>query len=198
MKKTNEELAIIGVLIFVLSISVVIYFSDITLYSLGDNLPELETIMPTELTEFQQFAILIGVGYDMLPTVVQQFSIGAIQTQLLQSGFSPHILVVITAFALLGGQMILYVVGMFVRKIHKGSIGNLASRSHFLHKYHFLIFAIVPFIGILGDAVMLFAGHQRASPLKIIPYLLIGNAVASARWIYPAMAQLEFGRFLGV
>jgi len=198
MKKTNEELAIIGALIFVLSISVVIYFSDWTLYSVGDNLPEYMFVnVPTELTEFQQFAILVGIGYDMMPTVAQQFSIGTIHTQLLQTGFSPVILVIFSTFALLGGQMILYTVGMFIKKIHKGSIGNLAGRSHFLHKYHFLVFMIVPFVGILGDAVMLFAGHQRANPVKIIPFLLIGNAVSSARWIFPAVAQLEIGKILG-
>jgi len=153
--------------------------------------------IPSQLTGFQIFALLVIIGYDMLPTLVQQFSISTFSTQLLQSGFSPTLFVIITAFALLGGQLILYVIGMFVRRIHKGSIGNLASHNHFLHKYHFLIYLIVPFVGILGDFVMLYSGHQRINPLKMIPFLLLGDFISASRWIYPAVLQLEVGRFLG-
>lgn len=196
--RTEEELAIIGALIFVLGVVVLIYFTDITLFDLGDNLPEYTfNAIPTDLTEFQKFAIAVNFGYELIPTIGQQFSISAITTQLLQSGFSPYIFMIIIVGGMLTGQMILYSVGIFSKKIHKGSIGNLAGHNHFLHKYNFLVYVIVPFVGILGDAVMVFTGHQRINPLKIIPFLLIGDIVVTAKWILPTMAQLELGKFLG-
>lgn len=187
MKRTTEEWGIIGGLSVVLVV--------VVLYSFTDFARIFSVVQ--QLSDFQVFAILVTIGYDMLPTIAQQFSISAFSIELLQSGFDPTFFVVITAFALLGGQLILYVVGMFVRKIHKGSIGNLAGRNHFLHKYHFLVFLIVPFVGILGDFVMVYSGHQRINPLKFIPFLLLGNFVSSARWVYPALLQLEITKLFG-
>jgi membrane protein YqaA with SNARE-associated domain len=152
---------------------------------------------PTELNleipddNFTKFALAVTVGYDMLPTIAQQFSISAITVQLLMTGFSPFILAVISATGLLAGQMILYVVGMFIRKVHKGSFGDIANNHHFLHKYNFLIYFAVPFVGILGDGAMLFSGHQRINPLKIIPFLFLADLASTARWIIPTMAELE-------
>lgn len=144
--------------------------------------------------DFQTFALMVIIGYDMLPTVAQQFSIGATTTQLLQDGFNPIILSLVSAFALLVGQMVMYGIGIIIRKIRKGSIGDLASKNHFLHKHHFLIYLIVPFVGILGDAVMLYSGHERISPVKIIPYLLIANFFSSLRWILSAIGQIEIAQ----
>ncbi len=187
MKRTTEELAIIGGLSVVLVTVIIVYFSDIV-----GAVSVLQ-----RLTDFQVFAILVSFFYDMMPTIAQQFSLGAIHTELLQSGFSPTVFVFLTAIALLIGQAILYVVGIFVRKVHKGSIGNLAGKNHFLHKYHFLIYLIVPFVGIIGDLVMIFSGHQRISPLKMFPFLFIGDLISASRWIYPAVAQLEISKLFG-
>jgi membrane protein DedA with SNARE-associated domain len=86
---------------------------------------------------------------------------------------------------------------MLVRKVHKGSIGNIAGKNHFLHKYHFLVYLIIPFLGIIGDLAMIYSGHQRINPIKIIPFLIIGDFISSARWIYPAVAQLEISKLFG-
>jgi len=184
MKRTTEEWGIIGGLSVVLVVVIVIAYADIfRFFSIAGK-----------LSDFQVFAVLVSIGFDMLPTIAQQFSLGAIHIELLQSGFDPTHFVIITAFALLGGQLILYVVGMFIRKVSKGSIGNIAGKNHFLHKYHFLVFLIIPFIGILGDAGMIYAGHQRINPIKMIPFLLLGDFLSSARYVYPAIAQLEISR----
>ena len=152
---------------------------------------------PTELNleipddNFTRFALAVTFAYDMLPTIAQQFSISAITVQLLMTGFSPIILAVISAIGLLAGQMILYLVGMFVKKVHKGSFGNIAGHNHFLHKYHFLIYFSIPFVGILGDFAMIYSGHQRINPIRIIPFLFLADLASTARWIIPTVAELE-------
>lgn len=141
-------------------------------------------------SDFEQFALLVTIGYDMLPTIAQQFSISATTTQLLMTGFSPLVLAVISTIALLAGQMILYIAGIFIKKIHKGSIGNIAPHNHFLHQHYFLVYLAIPFVGVLGDAVMMYSGHQRINPVKLIPFLLVANFISSIRWIYSAVIQL--------
>lgn len=190
MKRGTEEWIIIGTLSIILAVALLVSFTEIGVAIASLTITE-------KLTEFQTFALLVSFGYDVMPTVAQQFSLGAIHTELLQSGFNPTLFVIITAFALLGGQLILYLVGMFVRKVHKGSIGNLAGKNHFLHKYHFLVYLIIPFVGILGDLAMIYSGHQRINPIKIIPFLIIGDFISSARYIYPAVAQLEISKLFG-
>lgn len=187
LKRSTEEWGIIGGLSVVLVVVVVIAYADIFRFFSVIGV----------LSDFQVFAILASLGYDMLPTIAQQFSLGAIHTELLQSGFDPNLFVVLTAFALLGGQLILYFIGIFIRKVHKGSIGNIAGKNHFLHKYHFLVYLIVPFVGIIGDLAMIYSGHQRINLLKIIPFLLIGDFISSARYIYPAVVQLEVSKLFG-
>lgn len=159
-----------------------------------DDLPELDLTIPDD--DFVIFAIVVTYLYDMLPTIAQQFSISAISVQLLMTGFSPLLLAIISAFALLTGQMILYGVGMFVKRIHKGSFGDIAGHHHILHKYHFLIYLMIPFVGILGDGAMLYSGHQRINPLKMIPFLFVANFASSLRWIIPTVAELELANHL--
>lgn len=181
---------------------VVFYYSGLDLGHDVSNLPEFEFMnVPTELSEFQQFALITIFAYDMMPTIAQQFSISAISTQLLQTGFDPILLTVIVSFALLAGQMILYLVGVIFKKLHHGvskkGFGGAIFGNKFFHKYHFLIYLIVPFTGILGDAVMLYSGFARINPIRIIPFLYISNLASSARWIFPAMAQLEISKLFG-
>ena len=161
-------------------------FSAMTFF---DEPMELNLEIPDD--NFTRFALAVTFAYDMLPTIAQQFSISAITVQLLMTGFSPIILAVISAIGLLAGQMILYLVGMFVKKVHKGSFGNIAGHNHFLHKYHFLIYFAVPFVGILGDGAMVYSGHQRINPIRIIPFLFLADLASTARWIIPTVAELE-------
>lgn len=146
--------------------------------------------------DFTRFALAVTFLYDAMPTIAQQFSISAITVQLLILGFSPILLAIISALGLLTGQMILYGVGMFVKKVHKGSIGNIAGKHHIFMKYHFLIYLMIPFVGIVGDFGMLYSGHQRISPLRIIPFLFVADLASTARWIIPTMAELEIGEAL--
>jgi len=155
-----------------------------------EELPEQDFLeIPDD--DFTRFALAVTFAYDALPTILQQFSISAITVQLLMAGFSPILFGIISALGLLTGQMILYGVGMFLKRIHKGSFGDIAGNHHFLHQYHFLIYFMVPFVGILGDGAMLYSGHQRINPVKIIPFLFIADFLSTMRWILPTMAELE-------
>jgi len=106
-------------------------------------------------------------------------------------GFSPILLGIILGIGQLAGQMILYGVGMFIRHVRKGSIGNLAGHNHFFHQHHFLIYLAVPFAGVMGDAVMLYSGHERINPIKMIPFLLVSNILDNYKWIYTQMFNLQ-------
>ena len=91
------------------------------------------------------------------------------------------------ALGQLAGQMLLYVAGMLIRHVHKGNFGNLASGSHFFHQHSFIIYLAVPFTGVLGDLLMMYSGHQRISPIKIIPFLFASNLAFHYQWIYSQM-----------
>jgi len=183
LEKLHYRIVILGALIG----AVYLWFNGIELFSLNSSQP-----IEIELTGFEQFALLLSILGEMIPSVAKQFiSFGAIGIKLLMQGFSPIILGVILASAQTVGQMILYVIGMFVKQIHKGSIGDLASKNHFLHQHHFLIYLAVPFASVLGDFVMLTSGHQRINPLKIIPFLFVSNLADNFKWIFTSVAQLE-------
>lgn len=189
-KPKTEIIIVIMILLFtVIFINFSYGYEPFSAMTFFDEPTELNLDIPDD--NFTRFALAVTFAYDMLPTIAQQFSISAITVQLLMTGFSPIILAVISAIGLLAGQMILYVVGMFIRKVHKGSFGDIAGNHHFLHKYNFLIYFAVPFVGILGDGAMLFSGHQRINPLKIIPFLFLADLASTARWIIPTMAELE-------
>lgn len=185
---------VIGLSIILLLVLIVNFLYGYEPFILHTELTELDLEIPDD--NFTRFAVVVIFLYDAMPTIAQQFSISAIGVQLLLTGFSPIILALLSAVGLLTGQMILYGVGMFIKKIHKGSIGNIAGKHHIFMKYHFLVYMMIPFIGILGDAGMLYSGHQRISPLKIIPFLFIADLASTARWIIPTMAELEIGESL--
>ncbi len=143
--------------------------------------------------EFVEFALIISFMFEALPSVVKQFvSVGAMNVRFLQlSTMNPLVFTAILSAGQLVGQMGLYGFGMIIKKVHKGSFGDLASKSHFLHEHHFLIYAIVPFAGVLGDAVMMYSGHQKINPLKIIPFLYMSNFADNFKHIYTTLGQLE-------
>lgn len=143
--------------------------------------------------DFIEFALILSVLFEALPSVAKQFvSVGALNVRFLQSStMNPLVFTAILSAGQLAGQMGLYGLGMVIKKVKKGSIGDLASKSHFLEKHHFLIYAIVPFAGVLGDAVVLYSGHERINPLKMIPFLYASNFVDNLKHVYMTVGQLE-------
>lgn len=154
-----------------------------------DYIFQIKVDTPTNITlptnSFTQFAIAISVINEMIPSVAKQFySSSMISSKLLLQGFSPLLLGFILALGQLVGQMALYIVGIFVRHVHKGNFGNMASGNHFFHQHHFLIYLGVPFTGVLGDFGMIYSGHERINPIKIIPFLFASNLLYQYKWIY--------------
>ncbi len=187
--KPRKEIVIILAVILVTTFALMMWGSEPFTIQSYQMLDQLDLEIPDD--NFTKFALAVTFLYDALPTIAQQFSISAISVQLLMAGFSPMILGLISALGILTGQMILYGVGMVLRHIHKGSFGDIAGKHHFLHKYHFLIYLIIPFVGIVGDGAMLYSGHQRINPIKMIPFLFVADFASSMRWILPTLAELE-------
>lgn len=194
MKQKLEHEVIIGsVILATILIFTFVLGYDLFSYTIN-GIQELNLEIPDD--NFTHFALAVTFFYDAMPSIAQQFSIGAITAQLLLTGFSPILLVIISALGLLMGQMALYGVGMVIKKVHKGSIGDIAGKNHWLHKYHFLVYMAIPFLNIVGDLAMLYSGHQRTNPLKMIPFLFVADLASSARWILPSVAQLGIGESL--
>ncbi len=186
-QKNIERIVIIAGLVLVLFW----WLSDTEFLQFVDSPIEIS------ITGFEAFALAILILFEMIPTVLKQvWSVGAISTQLILTGFSPIILGVLLAVGQLIGQMILYGIGMFAKHLSGESVAKLADKNHFLHKHHFLIYLGVPFIPVLGEGIMLASGHQRINPMKIIPFLFISNLADNYKHIYQTVINLEIGEAL--
>lgn len=139
--------------------------------------------------DFEVFALTINFLYEIIPQSAQLISVGAIGTVLLQRGFNPFVFGLVIGAGKLTGQMTLYTIARVIR--HKGKWGDNSTVNHWLHKYHFLVFFFPAWTGTLGDIIMLYAGHQKISPIRIIPILFTSNVLEAYRWIFPQMGQLE-------
>lgn len=184
--KKEILLALTGIfaVIIVLNVASEDPFLNITgLFDLGEYEFEIKD-------DFEAFAIFIHYVYEILPQTAQVISIGTLGAVLLQRGFNPFILGAIVAFGKLTGQLTLYAIARFIR--HKGKKwGENATVQHWLHKYHFLVFLFPAWTGTLGDIIMLYAGSQKVSVVRIIPILYVSNLAEAYKGIFPAVGQLE-------
>ena len=140
---------------------------------------------------FSRLGILVIFFYEFIPFTFRFITDSGFFVGLLQEGISPIVLIIFTALGKLVGYYILYMIGRGVSRVLKGKNKELAGAEHILHKYKFLVFAIIPFLGSLGDLVMLIAGHERIGFLKIAPILLVSSMVRISIWLFPFMAQLQ-------
>lgn len=140
---------------------------------------------------FSRLGILVIFFYELIPSTFRFITDSGFFVGLLQEGISPIMLILITASGKLVGYYILYMVGRGVSRVLKGKNKELAGAEHILHKYKFLVFAILPFLGSLGDLVMVIAGHERIGFLKVAPILLVSSIARVSIWIFPFMAQIQ-------
>lgn len=179
-------LALIGIFAVIIVLNITSEDSFLNLTSVFD-LGELDFEVNDD---FEAFAILVHYLYELLPQTAQVIGIGTLGAVLLQRGFSPFILGIIVGLGRLTGQVILYALGRFAR--HRGKKwGENATVQHWLHKYHFIVFLFPAWTGTLGDIIMLYAGSQKISLFKIIPFLLVSNIAEAYKGIFPAVGQLE-------
>ena len=140
---------------------------------------------------FVRLGLLVIFFYELIPFTFRFITDSGFFAGLIQEGVNPISLIIITALGKLAGYYILYMIGRGISRILRGKDKELAGAEHILHKYKFFVFVAVPFLGSLGDLVVLIAGHERIGFLKIAPLLFISSILRISIWIFPFMAQLE-------
>ena len=190
MKREEEIVIIAGLAIAFIALVYVSFLSEMDLFKV--MIGEFEEFFGmVEDDEFVAFALALEFGWELLPQTAQVLGLGAITVRLLQTGINPIILGVFTALGRLGGQIILYYAGRLLAKFVFKKKSGQATASHFMHKYHYLVFLFPAWLGAFGDLIMLTAGHQHINILKIIPILFVGNLADAYKWIFWDLGQIE-------
>ncbi len=140
---------------------------------------------------FVRLGILVIFFYELIPFTFRFITDSGFFVGLLQAQISPIVLLLIVVIGKLTGYYILYIIGRGVSRILRGKNKELAGAEHILHKYKFFVFLAVPFLGSIGDVVVLIAGHERLGFIKILPLLFISGILRTSIWLFPFMAQLE-------
>ena len=145
---------------------------------------------------FAQVGALIVFFYGFLPQTFPQVSIVGFIVRLIDSGFSPVVIVLLGAGGKLGGQFLLYSLGKYSYRLFKKRKRQIASAEHIMHKYRSVIFFTPAWLGALGDIIMVLAGHQHMSFKKIAPYLFIGNTAKLGIGMLVLLGELQLPEFL--
>lgn len=145
---------------------------------------------------FGQIGALIVFLYGFLPQTLQQVSIVGFIVRLLDSGFSPIVIVLLGASGKLGGQFLLYTLGKYSYRLFKKRKKQMINAEHIMHKYRSVIFFSPAWLGALGDIVLVLAGHQHTSFKKIAPYLFVGNTAKLGVGMLVLLGELQVPEFL--
>jgi len=141
---------------------------------------------------FVMVGILAIFFYEIIPTAFRLLGTTGFFIGLLQQGFNPFVLILIAVSGRIVGWLLLYLLGRFIFRIFKGKHRSLADAGHFLHKYRLIVFFTVPFLGALGDLVMIIAGHQRIGFVRIVPFLFLSVIIRYSIWLYITIGQINF------
>ena len=183
-----------------ITLPVLIILSVIAIYVVaGANdlqaIIKAETITSTTERFFDDVYIKIGFIsiflYELVPTVFRLLSTTGFYIGLLNEGINPMILVIVASIGRIFGFYLLYLLGRFLYRIFKKKDRELADADHLLHKYSMIVFFLVPYFGVLGDIIIIVAGHQRIGFLKMIPMLFLSTVLRNAIWIYLTIAQIQ-------
>lgn len=145
---------------------------------------------------FIRLGLLVIFFYELIPFTFRFITDSGFFVGLLQGGINPLLLLLIVATGKLAGYYILYNIGKFVFRILRGRGKELAGAEHVLHQYKFFVFIAVPFLGSIGDLVILIAGHERLGFARIAPLLFTSSILRTSIWLFPFMAQLELPNLL--
>jgi len=156
----------------------------------------VETIANLADKFFSDAFVMVGIlaifFYELVPTAFRLLGTTGFFIGLLQEGFNPFVLILIAVIGRIAGWYILYLLGRFIFRIFNGKHRALADAGHFLHKYRLIVFFTVPFLGALGDLVMIIAGHQRIGFIRIVPFLFLSVIVRYSIWLYITIGQMNF------
>ena len=140
---------------------------------------------------FVRLGILVIFFYELIPFTFRFITDSGFFVGLVNEGINPIALLLITVSGKLAGYYILYMIGRGVSRILRGRDKELAGAEHVLHQYEFFVFVAVPFLGSLGDLVVLIAGHERIGFLRIAPLLFASSILRTSIWLFPFLAQLQ-------
>jgi len=144
---------------------------------------------------FEDAFVMVGIIaiflYELVPTAFRLLGTTGFFIGLLDEGFNPFVLILIASVGRLVGYFILYIVGRLIFRVFKGKHRALADAEHFLHKYRLIVFFTVPFLGALGDLVVVIAGHQRIGFIKIAPFLFLSVIIRYSIWLYITIGQIN-------
>lgn len=129
--------------------------------------------------------------YEIIPSAFRLLGTTGFFIGLINEGIHPMLLIILASIGRLLGWYILYLIGKLVYRVFKGKERDLAGADHFLHKYRLIVFFLVPFLGALGDLVVVIAGHQRIGFARMLPFLLFGNIIRYTIWLYITLGQLN-------
>lgn len=157
----------------------------------------IATISDTTAKFFENVYVKIGFIsiflYELIPSAFRLLSTTGFFIGLLNQGINPMVLVLVASIGKVFGFYLLYVFGIFLYRIYKKKNREIADANHWLHKYRLVIFFLAPFLGVLGDIIVIVAGHQRIGFLRIMPFLLLANVLRNALWLYVTIGQINIG-----
>ena len=185
--KLRKEL-VIGSLVLSLFVAVVLNFYGFDFHP--ESWGDWNYVFVQEDT-FVRFAVVVNFLYGIIPNTLQLLSISGITVRLLQTGFSPFVLGLVFAVGTLLGQLLLYFIGLFFYRYVRKKKTNSPDATHFLHKYHYLVFLIPSWTGSLGDLIMLVSGHERVNLAKALPFLFASNLAYAYVNVFWTNAQLQ-------
>ncbi len=145
---------------------------------------------------FVRLGILVIFFYELIPFTFRFITDSGFFVGLLQAQISPIVLLLLVVTGKLTGYYILYMIGRGVSRILRGKNKELAGAEHILHKYKFFVFLAVPFLGSVGDVIVLIAGHERLGFIRIAPLLFFSSILRTSIWLFPFMAQLKLPELL--
>jgi len=132
---------------------------------------------------FQKFGVIFLFFYAQTPSFIvlpnEFFAL-----PLFVGGASPYLLVAVLTFGGFAGDFWLFLVGKhssnYFRKLGGRKKESVAKVDHLMHEHKYVIFLApaIPFVPtVIGDLVMLLAGHQNLEFKKIAPIILLAEFI---------------------
>lgn len=146
---------------------------------------------------FTKIGILTIFFYSMIPSIFRILGTGGVLVRLLDAGISPMFILIVNVAGWIVGQYGLYLLGRFAFKLFKKEKQTIAKSEHWLRKYRLAVYIAIPFVGTLGELLLVFSGHQRLGFRKILPLLIIGDTAKVGIWLLWTMGQLKLPEILG-
>lgn len=113
---------------------------------------------------------------------------------LLNAGIHPFYIVLVAGLGAILGDFIEYNIGRGI-KIIRGNKDS-AKADHLLHKYRLPIFLVTPFLLIVGDVIMIIAGHEKIGFRNIFPIVLVSQFLKKSLVMLVLLELIKLPSFL--